>query len=369
MYNNNMNNYAFISLLYPNKKGEWTYLEGAILTALGLRKQNTKFKIICMVTPDITDDVNNKLKIVYDKVFIVDYISPLETAGIKINGNIFDKTIYENKNSYNDMCNIFTKLHIFDYKKFPYDKVLFIDNDLIPLENFDDLFNIDVPAGWLEKILELETKQGDKYTRVWGTYNNIKHGELIPKELTDIYKEPGRDINGGLLLIKPDNIIFNNMINELKKPINEWSNEKFEKKGTIDFNRNFTLKYVLPEQSFITQYFSGEWKMIDGKYCAWGKYNDEKIYGMHMAGLKYIIKGKWETYKTWMVQIPVNDGFNEITNNVIIWGFEKFPKLKDFLINNLFIYFADKLINLKDIDAFIYLHLTNHQKNIFDIIS
>jgi hypothetical protein len=57
-----MNNYAFISLLYSNKKGEWTYLEGAILTALGLRKQNTKFKIICMVTPDITDDVNNKLK-------------------------------------------------------------------------------------------------------------------------------------------------------------------------------------------------------------------------------------------------------------------------------------------------------------------
>ena len=33
-----MNNYAFISLLYPNKKGKWTYLEGAIITALGLRK-------------------------------------------------------------------------------------------------------------------------------------------------------------------------------------------------------------------------------------------------------------------------------------------------------------------------------------------
>ena len=114
-----MNNYAFISLLYPNKKGKWTYLEGAILTALGLRKQNTKYKIIYMVTPDITDDVNNKLKIVYDEVFIVDYISPLETAGIKINSNIFEKTFYKNKNSYNDMCNIFTKLLIFDYKKFP----------------------------------------------------------------------------------------------------------------------------------------------------------------------------------------------------------------------------------------------------------
>ncbi len=30
-----MNNNVFISLLYSNKQGQWTYLQGAILTALG----------------------------------------------------------------------------------------------------------------------------------------------------------------------------------------------------------------------------------------------------------------------------------------------------------------------------------------------
>ena len=40
--------YAYVTLLYPNKNGTCTYLDGAILTALGLRKQNVKYKIICI---------------------------------------------------------------------------------------------------------------------------------------------------------------------------------------------------------------------------------------------------------------------------------------------------------------------------------
>ncbi len=364
-----MNNYAFISLLYPNKHGQWTYLEGAILTALGLRKQNIKHKIICMVTPDVSSDTLNILKIVYDEIKIVDYISPLKNVGIKISGEIFDLSIYINDNNYNDLANIFTKLHIFDSDKFNYDKVIFIDNDLIPLSNYDSLTNLNTPAGWQEIILEIEKNiNTPRYTRVWDVWKNINHNEIIPKEQTEIYKEPGSSINAGLLVIKPNKNLFNKLIKKLKQPKNNWFGPDHKHKGVISLDRKLSTKYIFPEQDFLTQEFSGKWHMIDGKYCAWGKHNDNEIYGMHMAGLKYEINGIWKNYKCWMVQIPHEDGFSTITNEIVIWGILKYPELKNILMKNLKIYICEKLIDFDKIAFIYFIQLTDSQQELHNAI-
>ena len=382
-----MNNYAFVSLLYPNKHGEWTFLEGALLSALGLRKQNIKNKIICMVTPDITTEITNILKIVYDEIKIVDYISPLEKAKIKIRGDIFDLSIYTNSTTYSDMCNIFTKLHIFDSEKFPYDKVIFIDNDLIPLKKFNLLTELNTPAGWLEKILELENNINKPfYTRIWGVWTNITHNKLIPKILTEIYKEPGSSINAGLLVIKPNKQVYDDMINKLKQQKDMWfksyrpnidnalENFTFQEtehihKGMIGINRCFSDRYYFVEQDFLTQEFSGLWHMIDGRYCAWGIHkNNKDCYGMHMAGLKYNINNKWINYKTWMVQIPEEDGFNKITNEMTIWGIHKFPELKSILMKNLKIYINNKLIDFDKITFFNFINLTKSQQKLYNLL-
>lgn len=346
--------YAYITLLYPNKEGQCTYLDGALLMALSLKKQKTHFKIICLITHDISEKTTNILKIVFDELIVVDYISPIKNKGICINNEIFDKKNYINDYNYNDICNVFTKLHIFDSTKLPYKKIVFIDLDIITLKYYDKLFELETPAGWVEQIFELITDKNIGYTRVWGQWENIKHGQKIPKFVTDIYKKPGSSINAGLMIITPDVELFNQFILELKKSKNEWFGRNFMHKGSIDIYGNFVNYYPYPEQNYLTQYFSGEWKMIDGLYAAWGNKCDCAIYGIHMAGLKYNINGEWKEYKTWMIQIPLDDGFNDITNKIAIWGLKKYPILKKYIMSNLQIYcdstlFKFNLIKKNDI--------------------
>lgn len=362
-----MNNCAFISLLFPNKKGDCTYLDGALLTALGLRKQGTKYKIICMVTPDINSEIKEILKIVYDEVVEVDYISPLQKAKIKIQGDIFHEDSYKNEDEYTDICNVFTKLHIFNSELFPYEKVVFVDNDLIPIKDFDSLFQLDTPAGWLEQIEELLYNDGDNYTRVWGIWENIKHNSLIPKKYTDVYEKPGSSINAGLLVIKPDINVYNDMIKQLQTPVDLWIGDNFKFKGWIDYKGNKIKKYM-GEQDYLTQYFSGEWKMINGEYCAWGFFHNINTKGVHMAGLKWFIDHRPKLYKTWMLQMTKDDDLNDVTNDVGIWGLTNYPSLKDVLFKNLEIVIFDESIKLKEIDNLKFIVLNEKQQKLYEIL-
>jgi hypothetical protein len=364
-------NYAYATLLYPNKNGDCIYLDGAILTALGLRKQNVKYPIICMITKDISNDIVNILKTLYDDIIVVDYISPIKKLNqITIISDIFSKEDYVDDNNYKEIIKVFTKLHIFNSDIFKYDKILFVDNDLIPINKYDELFNLNCPCGWLERILEDTEKYPgymNKYTRVCDIWKKIKHGDKIH---TQLYKVPGRSINSGLLLIKPNKNIFDNMIKILQTPKNEWKNFNFEFKGTIDFNRRNVDYYILHDQDFLTQYFENEWNMIDARYCYWGDNIKHDIYGIHMAGLYYIINGNKKNSKTWQIQIPINDGFNIISNKVALWGFDKYPQLKNILYKYLQFYVFNKLYSINDIniDDDVYNELNRYQKKIIDIL-
>ena len=67
--------------------------------------------------------------------------------------------------------------------------------------------------------------------------------------------------------------------------------------------------------------------MIDGNFASWSENKNSN--GVHMAGLKYLIDEQMKEYKTWMLQIPLEDGFNNITNKTAIWGIKKYPILKN----------------------------------------
>lgn len=359
-----MNNYAYVTLLYPNKNKQYKYLDGVLLAGLGLRRQKVKNKLICLVTPDVSDEIKNIIKIIFDEIIIIDYISPHNDAGIKIISDIFEPGYDEN------MCNVFTKLHIFDYNILPYDKLIFIDSDLIPLNNYDSLFDLDTPAGWLEIIYELDNHiDSSLYTRVWGIWDSIHHNDLIPSYLNNLYQKPGSSINGGLLVIKPDHNLFVNMITKLQTIKYKWFGHQYKHKGTINISGSFIDYYFCPEQEFLTQELSGEWHMIDGRFCSWGKY-DENINGLHMAGLKYFINNKVILSKTWQIQVLYDDGFNKISNLIAIWGIIKYPKLKNYLMKELNILIDNKLIKFSDIkkNDYIYNQLLNHQKHLYNVL-
>jgi hypothetical protein len=301
---------AYVTLLYGGNK----YLDGVILTGLGLRKQDTKFDLICLITNDCSDYIDI-IKIIYDKVIIVPYITPKDNINDSIK---ISKKIFKNDN----YLDIFTKLNIFNNKILDYDKIIFIDSDLIPIKNFDKLFELSTPAGWLE--------YRDNDLISWKEWN-LKMNEKISYKCVDQLSEYGNSINGGLLVIKPDINVFNSFINKLQ------NNNYIEKNHK---------SYEYPEQQFLTQEYINEWHYISGLYNAWG-FDKINVYGLHMAGLFRTDKKKIN-FKTWEFQPNDENAYNLHTNLTFIYGLIKYPELKKHILKNLYISINDKLYKLNE---------------------
>lgn len=309
--------YCYVTLLF-SPKGKCDYLEGVLLTGLGLRKQQVKYPLKCLVTPDVSEENRKIILEVWDEIIEVPYISPVESSGILMSKNYFNPKYFENNNPW---LKVYTKLHIFNSEILPYDKVLFVDSDLIPLKDFDNIFeNYDTPAGWLELVFR---NPNNTYRITWGKHF-LKDNQIIPEILTNIEISP-QTVNAGLLLIKPNYKQFMEMIEEIKNPV--------ELKA-MDLDGKIKDFYWCPEQAYLTKKFSGKWHYLNHYYNSWGYHNDN-CKSLHMAGLYYNINGKKVYAKTWQIQRKTSDIFNVKTNEIAEWGIEKYPKLEKILLKNL----------------------------------
>lgn len=305
------NTHAYIVLYFPNydnqgnKKND--YLLSTLLVAYSLKNHNnnydlsknnkkgTKAKIICMTTPD-TDEMTKKiLEIYYDEVKIVPFIAPHDCVlpdHIKNNKDKFipiqdvSKSHLQKNHGY---YKVFTKLNIFNKNLFPYEKVILLDSDLFPMGHFDTLFSIDTPAGCIEHKRLLLPDLG---VSSWITDRNpfCKHGQFIPKILTDIENMYASDINASLLIITPNTDLYYNLITDLQKPINEWFGPDKNHKG-FWLGNAFLNYYVLPEQNFLTKKFSGTWRSVDIGFSTW-LIDLNTAFGFTFAG--FVIK-PWRT--------------------------------------------------------------------------
>lgn len=310
--------FCYVTLLFCHNN-KCDYLEGVILTGLGLRKQNVKYKMICLVTPDVSKKDREIILEIWDKIIEIEYISPVkELNGIIINEKFFNPDYKKNNNSW---LKVFTKMHIFNKNILPYDKVLFVDSDLIPIKDFDNIFNeYDTPAGWLELVI---ANKNNTFNITWGEHV-FNDNEIIDSAFTDISQGPFT-INAGLLLVKPDKNTFDEIIIELK------SDSKIESIDLDGIKKSF---YWCPEQAYLTKKFSGEWHYINHFYNSWGYHND-KCKSLHMAGLFYIINNKKVNAKTWQIQNKTPDCFNIKTNEIGNWGIQKYKNLENILFKNL----------------------------------
>ena len=415
--------YAYAVGMFPNpKNGKAAYLDGCILAALGLKRQTTNADVICFITHDISKKDKEKLEIVFDKVIYVPYISPYDMGGEgELKTIMINKDIFKNCNGYtknHPYVHVFFKLHIFNPELFPYEKVCFVDSDLVPLNYYDSLFTLNTPAGFVEyrkKPPYLESYQ-------WDRCDYLEHGKLIPKEITDVDKPTGADVNAGLLLIKPNKKEYDEMIKELSSPIEEWMGPNKKHKGFYHFNFDnpkgtefVKNSYCFPEQNYLTKRYSGKWTFIEFAFQSWSR-DPCNSFGIHMAAFNpkpwfkqpigTLIKTneKYQPYlKEWnkkQVRFPLamiegtdenyeNISFSyEIFNEVIIWGMVNYPELTKFFVHNTQIHGSKvsfdrdvfKKISpkadiqfkyLKDINKndTIYRRLSNSQKQITDLIN
>ena len=369
MINDGKKRFAYAVGMFPNpKNGKAAYLDGCILAALGLKRQGTNADIICFITPDISKKDKEKLEVVFDKVMYVPYISPYEMDGEgDLKTIMLDKKLFDNCPNYtkeHPYVHVFFKLHIFNPELFPYEKVCFVDSDLVPLNFYDSLFMLDCPAGFVEyrkKAPYLESYQ-------WDRCDYLEHGKKIPKEITDIDKPTGADVNAGLLVVKPDKKEYDAMIKELSSPLEKWMGPKKKHKGfySFDFDSPTGMEFVAnsycyPEQNYLTKRYSGKWNFIEFAFQSWSR-DPCNSFGIHMAAFNpkpwfkqpigTVLKTdeKYQPYlKEWNkkeVRFPLaikdDSGENyenisysyEIFNEVIIWGMVNYPKLADFFIHD-----------------------------------
>ena len=362
--------FAYAVGMFPNPKdGKASYLDGCILAALGLKRQKTNADVICFITHDISKKDKKKLEVVFDKVIYVPYISPYDMGGKgDLKTIMMDPEIFKNCPKYNKehpYVHVFFKLHIFNPDLFPYEKVCFVDSDLVPLNYYDSLFMLDTPAGFVEyrkRIPYLESFN-------WDRCDFLKHGEDIPKELTDIDKKTGSDVNAGLLLVKPNKKEYDAMIKEITSPAKKWIGPNKLHKGfyTFDFSEPSGRKFIkdsycYPEQNYLTKRYSGKWKYIEFAFQSWSR-DPCNSFGIHMAafnpkpwfkqpiGTKISFNQKYNPYSDeWndkKVRIPIaikenttssyeNISYSyEIFNEVIVWGLMNYPELRDFFGKNI----------------------------------
>ena len=203
-----MSKYAYVTLLYGNN----IYLSGALVLGYSLMKTNTPYDRIIMVTPDVSGDYKFYLKHMYTHVQEIEYI--------KVNPEIF----LEESTRFN---NVFTKLECLSLTQ--YDKIIFLDLDMIIVKNLDHLFNLNAPAACLKK-------------------HYIPYGKKIPSSMicSDKNKLIG-SINAGVMLLEPNL----NELNDIKNDISKITQPN---------------KYKYPEQDYISLRYCNKWTSITFNY-------------------------------------------------------------------------------------------------------
>lgn len=116
------NKYTYMTLL-----GSDNYLKGTLALIKSLELQNTKYPITVLVTDNVSDRVKSVLDHKHINYIIADKVN--------ISDNVRQRNI---KSGFTNWSNTFSKLLIFGMTQF--DKIVFLDSDMMVLKNLDHLF-------------------------------------------------------------------------------------------------------------------------------------------------------------------------------------------------------------------------------------
>lgn len=189
------------------------YLLGVVLLHYSLKQNNTQTDFI----------------VLYDNLSEME-LTFLNNYGISCTKKKIISNTYEN----NRFSNVFMKLHCWSMME--YNKIIYVDSDILNLRNFEDLFDIDV-----------------------------KTNEIIASTASIGNKTP--IINSGFFLIKPCLEVYDDLISKLQSKI---------------------YSYDKADQGFLNTYFKGNIVYINDNYNISKRrksYNISDIINLHFVGL------------------------------------------------------------------------------------
>lgn len=195
---------AYATLVMINHK----YVIGAITLAQSLKKTNTIYDIICMVTPDIDIKYTQLLSKYFTHIYTIPYVE-IVTKSFRSE---------KRKQVYGSWINkSYTKLSVMNLDN--YDKICWLDSDMIIINNIDHLFQLQTPVGifsnhWFDHIKPNSNNINPKSCNF---YSDIKTNQEIPYKLIHTaLNNNGFVASGNLMVLTPNKKEFKEMIDMLK---------------------------------------------------------------------------------------------------------------------------------------------------------
>ena len=195
--------HAYVMVIWGGDR----YLAGVLAVAYSLIRLKTKKDIVCLVTNDVPNSARNtmkKLNIIVKEIPYLCYNTyPLKTK--------------KQRQKYPTIQSFYTKYNILNLIE--YDKVIYLDSDLIVVNSLDHLFRCKPPLALFENQYDSNYTNNNRGIKNYYTKTKLKYLEKIKNSniKTALYNS-GFVANGTILLIKPDKtqyINYKKMMNKL----------------------------------------------------------------------------------------------------------------------------------------------------------
>lgn len=191
------------------------YVPGAVALATSLRRVKSRYPLVCMVT----DDVSSRAKIYLRSKGIQVTEVPLLSKKMVPYATQHQQMLY---GKWSELS--VTKWNVLNPQLFPYDKVMFLDSDMIVVKNMDDLLDLPAPAATFSSPWNKPySKEGHESLllqrrRERGQEGDYATGDLVPLEDIKASLETfGGVLFGSLALLSPGEVIWRKFLEILSR--------------------------------------------------------------------------------------------------------------------------------------------------------
>eukprot|EP00933_Yihiella_yeosuensis_P039805 TRINITY_DN33986_c0_g1_i1.p1 TRINITY_DN33986_c0_g1~~TRINITY_DN33986_c0_g1_i1.p1 ORF type:complete len:654 (-),score=112.60 TRINITY_DN33986_c0_g1_i1:244-2205(-) len=201
---------AYTTLIYGDNP---YYVAGALALGFSLESSLSSYDRVLLHTSDVPAEALRPLSCLW-KLQEVSYVR--SDPDLHVPGSRFHQ--------------VFTKLHMFNPDVLPYDRVTFLDTDMIVLRNIDELFELRPPAAMSN------SKHSNGLAKL-----NLRHGERIDIKCSYI--------NAGTMVVAPSKELFELLVADVGQPDFQWHRQAWS-----------------PEQQYLSALLAGEWTHVDHRF-------------------------------------------------------------------------------------------------------
>lgn len=253
-----------------------SYLPGVVILAHSLVKHKSRYPLIVLITPSFPSSMVSSLlqecELTNSHVLPIESLSPPKSnTPASLIASRFEDT--------------WTKLRVFELYKNGFEKMVFLDADMMVMKNMDELFDLDLPRDWIAAnhvcVCNLDD---DKWAPKSWIKENCAFKGLGPldsptpvPDLSIDGKQTHAILNSGLFIFTPFESQWNNILKFLSTDPR-------------------VKEYMFPDQDFLADFFTGRWKSVRWVYNAlktWRYWHPEMWSDAEVRNLHYIVDKPW----------------------------------------------------------------------------